>query len=71
MEKPKVPDLAGFLAGVPDIDRLASLRDAFASRASLLAREGDDPERQSWASLYGFLSVEVETALLRKQGITL
>jgi hypothetical protein len=69
MEKLSTPDLAGFLARVPE-SGLAPLKDKLAERAARVGGTGDNPESQAWASLYGYLAVEIETAQLRKLGIT-
>lgn len=70
MMQSKAPDLAGFLAGIPN-EGLEPLRANLSQRAKALAVNGDDGESRAWVSLYGFLEVSIEEAQLRKLGIVL
>lgn len=63
------PDLAGFLSAIPETG-LEPLKAQLDRRAKALASSGDD-ESRAWASLYGFLTIEIEIAQLRKLGVTL
>jgi hypothetical protein len=69
MTQTKTPDLARFLADIPE-SGLEPLREQLAERAGLMARRGDD-ESASWASLYQFMVAEIETARLRRLGIAI
>lgn len=63
----KQPDLAGFLSAIPE-SGLEPLKAQLCQRAKALATSGDD-ESRAWSSLYGFLTIEIEIAQLRKLGI--
>jgi hypothetical protein len=66
-----VPDIALFLARIPDESRLEFLADTFNGRADVLTTARDE-ESQAWMAVYHFMALGVETALLRKRtGIAL
>lgn len=68
-EMTKTPDLAGFLSAIPE-SGLEPFKAQLGQRATALAGDGDE-ESLAWASLYGYLTIEIETAQLRRLGITL
>ena len=66
-----MPDIAVFLARIPDESRLEFLADTFNGRAEVLTIARDEDSR-AWAAVYGFMALGVETALLqRRTGVTL
>jgi hypothetical protein len=70
MMQARQPDLAHFLSAIP-AEGLEPLKASLSHRANAMAADGDDPEVRAWISLYGFLAVEIETAQLRRLGITI
>jgi hypothetical protein len=66
-----VPDIALFLARIPDESRLEFLAETFNGRAELLTTARDQ-ESRAWVAIYQFMALGVETALLkRRTGISL
>ena len=67
--QPKTPDLAGFLAGIPD-EGLSPLKASLSERANTLAGNPDD-ESRAWVTLYRYMVTEIECASLLKLGVAI